>query len=109
MSHLNETGNSYLSHLYRAWKIAFILLVHGLLPNVWKTKASDLLCKERLGDDATRKYLLKHMWGIEEKETPSIWDRLSDRELAAKNEIASLEAQVKSSKKIKTKNKGKKG
>ena len=59
MSHLHDTHQNYVTHLFRAWKIAFVLLVHGVLPNVWKTKASDLLCKERLGDDATRKYLLK--------------------------------------------------
>jgi len=103
MSHLNEVGYGYFQHLYRAWKIAFILLIHGLFPNVWKTKASDMLCKERLGDDATRAYLLKHMYGIEEKkdamynwmkeweypftkkdeeEMPSFWERRSDRALA---------------------------
>ena len=89
MSHLNEVGYGYFQHLYRAWRIAFILVVHGLFPNVWKTKASDLLCKERLGDDATRAYLLKHMYGIEEaklkkeqEDLPSIWERRSDRSLA---------------------------
>ena len=104
MSHLNEVGYGYFQHLFRAWKIAFILLVHGLFPNIWKTKASDELCKERKGDDATRAYLLKHMYGIDEKkinmyekmktweypwdnkdkeeETPGIYERLSDRELA---------------------------
>jgi hypothetical protein len=92
MSHLHDTHQSYLAHLFRAWKIAFILLVHGVLPNVWKNKASDLLCKERLGDDATRKYLLKTMWGIEEREgTPGVWDRLSDREVAAKIELGYIE------------------
>lgn len=44
MSHLSETGYGYFEHLFRAWKIAGVLLVHGLVPNVWKTKASDLLC-----------------------------------------------------------------
>lgn len=104
MSHLNEVGYGYFQHLYRAWRIAFILLVHGLFPNIWKTKASDMLCKERLGDDATRAHMLKHMYGIveekksmydgikrwefpwikknKEEEVPSIWDRMSDRELA---------------------------
>ena len=104
MSHLNEVGYGYFKHLYRAWRIAFILLVHGLFPNIWKTKASDELCKEREGDDATRAYLLKHMYGIDEnkinmyekmktweypwdnkdkeEETPGIYERLSDRELA---------------------------
>lgn len=44
MSHLSDTGYGYVEHLLRAWKVAGVLLVHGLLPNVWKTKASDLLC-----------------------------------------------------------------
>jgi hypothetical protein len=92
MSHLNETGNNYITHLFRAWKIAFILIVHGIFPDVWKNKASDLLCKERIGDDTTRKYLLKTMWNIEEKKgTPSVWDRLSDREVAAKIELGNIE------------------
>ena len=84
MSHLNEIGRNYFEHLFYAWKYAFVLFVHGLLPNVWKTKASDELCKERIGDNATRAYMLKHMYGIIEKkyEEPSIYDRLSDRELA---------------------------
>ncbi len=83
MSHLNEVGYGYFQHLYRAWKIAFILLVHGLFPNLWKTKASDLLCQERLGDDVTRAHMLKHMVDDKESEkTPSIWERRSDRSLA---------------------------
>lgn len=85
MSHLHETHQNYIAHLFRAWKIAFILLVHGVFPDFWKTKASDLLCKERLGDDATRKYLLETMWGI--TPNPSVWDRMSDRELAASREL----------------------
>ena len=46
MDHLKETGKGYFEHLLGAWKVAFILLVHGLLPNVWRYKASDLLRKE---------------------------------------------------------------
>lgn len=104
MSHLNEIGYGYFQHLYRAWKIAFILLVHGVLPNVWKTKASDLLCKERLGDDATRAYLLKTMWGIQERDyesTPSIWEQASIREIATAAELGTLEQTKKSVKKKK--------
>ena len=89
MSHLQDNNISYIKHLFRAWKIAFILLTHGVFPNIWKTKASDLLCKERLGDDATRAYMLKHMYGIVEKkyaDAPSIWERMSDRELAIQME-----------------------
>ena len=45
-SHLEEVNKSYFEHLFGAWKVAFILFVHGLLPNVWRYKASDLLRKE---------------------------------------------------------------
>jgi hypothetical protein len=43
MGHLKEVNMNYVKHLLRAWRLAFILFVHGLLPNVWKTKASDEL------------------------------------------------------------------
>ncbi len=62
MSHLSETGFGYFEHLLRAWKIAGVLLVHGLVPNIWKTKASDMLCT----DNNTRKYLLEKQYGIYE-------------------------------------------
>lgn len=45
-SHLKETNKGYFEHLLGAWKVAFILLVHGLLPNVWEDRASDLLLDE---------------------------------------------------------------
>lgn len=62
MSHLSETGYGYFEHLLRAWKVAGVLLVHGLVPNVWKTKASDMICT----DNKTRKYLLEKQYGIYE-------------------------------------------
>ena len=43
MQHLKDTGMNYFSHLFRAWKIAGILVVHGVFPGVWMTKASELL------------------------------------------------------------------
>ncbi len=43
MSHLKDVNMSYIKHLLRAYKVAVILLVHGLFPNIWKTKASDIL------------------------------------------------------------------
>ena len=46
MNHLEEEGYTYFSHLKRAWVIAFVLLVHGLFPNVWEWKASELICNE---------------------------------------------------------------
>ena len=45
--HLDDVDMSYLQHLYRAYTIALVLLVHGLLPFIWQTKASDLLCQEK--------------------------------------------------------------
>ena len=62
MSHLHDTGYSYFQHLIRAWRLAFILLVHGVFPDIWKTKASDEMCK----DSGTRKHLLKNMYNIDE-------------------------------------------
>ena len=53
-----------------------------------------MLCKERLGDDSTRAYLLKTMWNIvprEERPTPSVWDSLSTREVATRVELGDLE------------------
>ncbi len=42
-NHLKEVNKTYLQHLLGAWKVAFILLVHGLLPNVWTHTASEIL------------------------------------------------------------------
>ena len=42
-NHLNEINKTYFQHLVGAWRVAFILLVHGLLPNVWEDKASTVL------------------------------------------------------------------
>ena len=50
MDHLRETGKGYFEHLLGAWKVAFILLVHGLLPNVWRYKASDELRRDKKRD-----------------------------------------------------------
>jgi hypothetical protein len=44
MSHLEDVNMNYFQHLKRAWSIAFVLLVHGIFPNIWKTKASDMIC-----------------------------------------------------------------
>ena len=46
MTHLENTNKGYFKHLIEAWKVAFILIVHGLLPNVWETKASDIICTQ---------------------------------------------------------------
>jgi len=67
MSHLNDVGHNYFQHLKRAWWLSFILFVHGLFPNVWKTRASDEICQKNKYNP-TRAHLLKSMYGIEEKD-----------------------------------------
>jgi hypothetical protein len=44
MTHLTDVGMNYIQHLIRAWSIASILIIHGVFPNVWKTRANELLC-----------------------------------------------------------------
>jgi len=47
MKHLKEIEMSYMGHLIHALSIAAVLIVHGLIPWVWETKASDMLCKKK--------------------------------------------------------------
>ena len=46
MSHLDDVKMTYLQHFRRAWTIAGILIIHGVFPNIWKTKASEMLCSD---------------------------------------------------------------
>lgn len=46
MNHLTQTGLSYWQHLIRAWSIAGVLIVHGILPNVWRERATKMLCNQ---------------------------------------------------------------
>ncbi len=48
MSHLSETGLTYFQHLRRAWSVAFICVVHGLIPAIWEHKASDIINSDPL-------------------------------------------------------------
>lgn len=43
MSHLKDVNMSYFEHFFRAYKVALVLMVHGMFPNIWQTKASDIL------------------------------------------------------------------
>ena len=45
MKHLDDVDMTYFQHMRHAWSIAFVLLVHGLIPCIWETKAKDKLCK----------------------------------------------------------------
>lgn len=45
MNHLRENNVGYFKHLIRAWRWAIILFIHGIYPDVYKTKVSDEICK----------------------------------------------------------------
>jgi uncharacterized protein YjeT (DUF2065 family) len=44
MKHLKETGYTYFAHMRRAFCIAFVLVVHGIVPGIWTDKATQMLC-----------------------------------------------------------------
>jgi len=43
LKHLEKIQETYFEHLWFAWKVGFVLIVHGLLPWVWAFKASDMM------------------------------------------------------------------
>lgn len=43
MRHLSEVNLSYFEHLRRAWTVAFVCIIHGLIPGIWEHKASDII------------------------------------------------------------------
>lgn len=47
MTHLSDNNIGYFKHLYRAWRWALILLVHGIFPEIYKTTVSDEICKTK--------------------------------------------------------------
>lgn len=46
MGHLKDNNVTYFQHLRFAWSVAFILIVHGIFPFLWKDRGSELLCSE---------------------------------------------------------------
>lgn len=47
MTHLSDNNIGYFKHLYRAWRWAAILIVHGIYPEIYKTTVSDEICKTK--------------------------------------------------------------
>ena len=43
IEHLEWIQESYLEHLWFAWSVAFVLIVHGLFPWIWAMKGSDMM------------------------------------------------------------------
>lgn len=48
IKHLEWIQESYLEHLWFAWSVAFVLIVHGLLPWVWQFRASEMTSKREI-------------------------------------------------------------
>ncbi len=44
--HLKDINMGYLTHLIHAWRMSFILFIHGLIPSIWETKVSDEIIDE---------------------------------------------------------------
>ena len=45
IEHLEWIQESYLEHLWFAWSVAFVLIVHGIFPWIWQFKASEMTSK----------------------------------------------------------------
>lgn len=43
MQHLKENGETYWEHLRFTWSVAFVMMVHGLMPSVWEYRASEMI------------------------------------------------------------------
>ena len=46
--HLEWIQETYLEHLWFAWSVAFVLIVHGLFPWMWQFKASEMTSKREI-------------------------------------------------------------
>jgi len=43
LKHLRDIQETYFEHLWFAWSVAFVLIVHGLFPWIWAMKGSDMM------------------------------------------------------------------
>ncbi len=70
--HLKDINMGYLTHLTHAWRMSFILFIHGIIPSIWETKVSDEMqdahnkCK---GND------LEKAWDGESWRKGTLWER----------------------------------
>jgi len=72
-NHLKEQQFGYVYHLYRSWRWAAMLFVHGVYPDAFKTTVSDEICKGSnpnhpihgpRGMSKTRRYLIEKHYRI---------------------------------------------
>lgn len=48
IKHLQWIQETYWEHLKFAWSVAFVMLVHGLLPWVWEFRATEMMAKREM-------------------------------------------------------------
>ena len=48
IKHLEWIQETYFEHLRFAWSVAFVMVVHGLLPWVWEFKATEMMAKREM-------------------------------------------------------------
>ena len=48
IKHLEWIDEGYFEHMWFAFKVAGVLIVHGLMPWVWQFKATEMMQKKEL-------------------------------------------------------------
>lgn len=48
IKHLDWIQETYWEHLKFAWSVAFVMLVHGLLPWVWEFRATEMMQRREM-------------------------------------------------------------
>ena len=71
--HLKEIEMSYLTHLTHAWRMSFILFIHGLIPSIWETKVSDEII------DESNKCKGDHSFHSEKWRKGTLWERTTKK------------------------------
>ena len=46
IKHLKWIDEGYFEHMYFAWSVAFVLIVHGLCPWMWQFKATEMMARK---------------------------------------------------------------
>lgn len=73
--HLKDINMGYLTHLTHAWRMAFILLIHGLIPSIWETKVSDEIIDDSNKCKGSDTKGSSHKFDSENWRKGTLWER----------------------------------
>ena len=76
--HLKDINMGYLTHLSHAWRMSFILIVHGLIPSIWETKVSDEILDSSNKCDGRNASHKGNHWDGESWRKGTLWERNQD-------------------------------